>query len=1051
MSKCSLNQIASQLGLAVEDVIKEAKLNNVNFHGVKRKAAKDLCVGDREKKMLVGCLQKKFNLVEKPEIKQKEVAEALIFKPDEIFELKEMEFEALNYGIRIHPDVFDSLVEHNHLKKRFGLLLQHFASSGSTSVVKGCYDPKNKGWLRSPLGGGHGMHFYLWWAGQGSSKTKDLDLGQDEVLLRAIRHHDNHKELLPGRPDADYFSIQQPEILESDWVTSPWTMNQLDFIYSDNPIRFVLGRPGSGKTTSLWNAITTRSNQTSLYLTWSKGLSDYSERHFSTFASKGSQVDSIDFVQFLSRICSTDIKRVTLEKSFTMFKAELKKRITDLGAWKHKEYALFSEYRAYYIGRALPFSEDLDRRNSINCLSSKAYRSIRAGEDGVGKKAANDFIKIVGTLRNKIDATVIFPELMAATKALVSLKENDTPLWLQKYDRLVVDEVQDLTLLESTVVVEVTRLIALARKKCPSLLLAGDDGQKVRPSGFEWARVKELFAKRITVPTEFKLEENLRCPQKIAEVIDRVSEHYGFLQKSIRPTCQSYESGGQSLNASLFYSSTDDIKEVSQLLNKLSDVNGLVIIIPTNIYPSWVDDELRDIILTPADVKGLEYQSIVVLGPGALLTNFDKYDRSKGDELEANEHRIKIDQFRVALSRATETLIFLDHRSTDKQEELSMKLINQKFKTPVEDLLLHFVSVNTTIEEKITSWVDMAAKLIEEKPVLAWQKISQAMGALGNPDLPNGIVFGKLRTTVCQILLQFSADFMVNGIPDKLKEIDILGSLKETLYELFSRNRKNEGLLPSYQKHKATYNILRDWSTGVNSDPFNLLVSMDKLGNENSWVKKAIKDKAFELRRQVQEITPGTKHLEKYNAPICKHLRTVGIEGNLEIELFKIRLEVVNAYFKKNKLKNARKLLLKLTAHYNKMAYEVYRDYKGMYKDELKYLWTFIEEVDREKTNKYEVVFDYSFYPPKMTKKWSEEKVMDFRDEWAANLTEELVPLKINLLKLWAEFKVLRASLKDAAMIYEEIGEFDKTVEVRRRLGDWEKAFKVAKDNQLDS
>ena len=74
----------------------------------------------------------------------------------------ELVFGRLPHGLWVHPDVPDGLGELTPLRQRLGIVLQHLAAHGRTTVVKGCRDAANRGWRRSPLGGSGGMQFYLW-------------------------------------------------------------------------------------------------------------------------------------------------------------------------------------------------------------------------------------------------------------------------------------------------------------------------------------------------------------------------------------------------------------------------------------------------------------------------------------------------------------------------------------------------------------------------------------------------------------------------------------------------------------------------------------------------------------------------------------------------------------------------------------------------------------------------------------------------------------------------------------------------------------------------
>ncbi len=99
------------------------------------------------------------------------------------------------------------------LRQRLGIVLQHLAAHGRTTVVKGCRDPANRGWRRSPLGGSGGMQYYLWWTVQGSAPARDITFpGCGGVLVRAVRHHDDHGRLDAGVLD-DYLPFSQHEII----------------------------------------------------------------------------------------------------------------------------------------------------------------------------------------------------------------------------------------------------------------------------------------------------------------------------------------------------------------------------------------------------------------------------------------------------------------------------------------------------------------------------------------------------------------------------------------------------------------------------------------------------------------------------------------------------------------------------------------------------------------------------------------------------------------------------------------------------------------------
>ena len=161
---------------------------------------------------------------------------------------------------------------------------------------------------------------------------------------------------------------------------------------------------------------------------------------------------------------------------------------------------------------------------------------------------------------------------------------------------------QDLTLVETAVVIELCLAIARRRGHAPWLLAAGDDGQTVRPSGFDWGALNDLLAARLGAPRRFHLEDNLRFPSRIAAVIERASEWYVHLDKARRPTKQRHRQGGQHVDAHLLHV-VADVPTAIGLLERLDEVEGLVVITVGEEKPVWLPERLRDMALTPADAK----------------------------------------------------------------------------------------------------------------------------------------------------------------------------------------------------------------------------------------------------------------------------------------------------------------------------------------------------------------------------------------------------------------------------------------------------------------
>ncbi len=279
------------------------------------------------------------------------------FRPDIATDGQPRGGAGLRDRIRLHGSVLADIQGRPAISKRLAIAVQQLAALGRTTIVKGCGDAANRGWRRTPLGGQGGMHYYLWWTPQGSPQSKGIDgLARGAILLRTVRHHDQHRVLKAGNLD-EYFELSAGELAGDSNGTfeSPWTEAQREFMQNEEPVRVVHGYPGSGKTMALWKAVESRGGKT-LYLTWSSALIDDTRSRFSAFSSPESQVDAREFRVFIGSLCGTDISRLTLASSREEFrKAFAWWKLRDhLGPWHEKLNALHAELRAVLFGRAVP-------------------------------------------------------------------------------------------------------------------------------------------------------------------------------------------------------------------------------------------------------------------------------------------------------------------------------------------------------------------------------------------------------------------------------------------------------------------------------------------------------------------------------------------------------------------------------------------------------------------------------------------------------------------------------------------------------------------------
>ncbi len=759
---------------------------------------------------------------------------------------EDLEFGELRHRLWLHPGVSDQLREWPHLYKRLGLVLRHLAAQGRTTVVKGCRDV-NRGWRRSPLGGAGGMQYYLWWTPRGSPPVTDLELPERAILVRAVRHHDDHAPLTAGDLD-DYLALVTAPDLGDDIAGRPWTDAQVRFVEDRNAVRLIRGRPGSGKTTALWRAVEARRGERILYLTWSRALRQQAEENFVSFAPSDVHVDTLDFTTFVGEICGADVAREPLAASRDRFHRMLGRLGRNVyGPWARRRNALHAELRAVLHGRAVADIAPDSPGDGLARLSDPAYLELRGRRDGVGTQAAKALLRVAKTLPGE-GVRQVFPELVAAGRAIERLRGGFVPDGLDRFDQVVVDEIQDLTLLESAVVVDYCLAVGRRRKRTPRLLMAGDSGQTVRPTGFEWGPLSDLLARRLSPPRAFDLEEHLRCPSGIAQVVDRATHLYDDIAKHARPTKQRRQSGAQHVDAYLLHVAVAKRSQAVKLVERLRDADGAVVLTAQDDIPEWLPERLRESVLTPAETKGLEYQSVCVLDPGRLLSGLAPEDRDLRRDGEIDQHvrRTEIDHLRVALSRATETLAFLDVEAGDEETARSRELLGNPAPFDASDLVGHLVRTDASPEERVLVCVNDARVFIDSVPDRAWQRACQALRLLGDPDLPNGVSDRTVRAEARATMLATAARLLVGGAP---RGVDREAVFRTAMQTIETRSRDSD-------LEARALTELESWSADRQSPPFALLEAARELGQGESsspeWLREALLPAAQALRRGLE-------------------------------------------------------------------------------------------------------------------------------------------------------------------------------------------------------
>lgn len=649
-------------------------------------------------------------------------------------------------------------------RKRAYLVLHQFLGHGHPNLVKAVAGAA-KGWRRTPLGGNGGQQYYLWWAPKGAPPVAHLPMRDRDVLLRCVRHHDaTDLALEPGTFD-DYLELPIAAV-ERDPGTEdyPFRPEQLGAARDGATARLVKGHPGSGKTTTLLLSSRYCHGQRALYVTHSARLREEALRELAAFGPADLEIDVLTFRELVDAFSAEpDTTSVhELQNAVDRLATEAGKLRERLTGWEDRLQELFAELHAYWFGWALPIPFRSAPAASGGALSPETYLSLR--KDVLGEAPARVVVRVGEHLHRTGATPELFAPLGRASAAVQACLRGDAvPKRLAGAQWIFVDEVQDLTLVEQHLIVELARAIGLSEGRCPGLIIAGDEGQTVRPTDFDWGALADLIHTRLEVrPEQHDLPGNVRSPRSIATVVNRSWELYRRLDKSARPRGISEADVDETTVGRVIIcrARTDD--DLDHVVSRVERAPGAAVIFPGHRVPVDVARRFPEII-TAEGAKGLDHQTVAVLDAGRQIAALDalaREAREGGAGVATIRARTLADQLRVAASRATETLILLDRGEHQDFRQSIERLIQGDGRTAVDgflgemtpqDLVDLLDTEGTDPETLVVAYLREIEALLLDQPARALARAIQASGLLGAERSPGAVRDSSLRREVWRL------------------------------------------------------------------------------------------------------------------------------------------------------------------------------------------------------------------------------------------------------------------------------------------------------------
>ncbi len=588
---------------------------------------------------------------------------------------------------------------------------------GRTPTVKGVKG-YNERWRRTPV---QGNHFYLWWiprseseevAGWQSNAASDATT----ILVHSIRHHDETDEPIDLGIPGDYEEVAltaiDPRFEEQTAVSQHVNRERV-------ALATIKGLPGSGKTISLLYLVKDLAERGDLrkilYITYTQRLKRMAREFFDAQGETFSRRISLRTLNELEAdIAGTPLRGEPFAELADFSRFLDTQNPSTLGQWRKYPATFYTELRAHLLGRSFPAGYQLDDRKNSKFASIFTHSPLQnaglyAKERAIDTQLATLALKLIDRTQGKF-----FGDQRTAQRALQLVAQDKLPRWLSEIDGLVVDEVQDLTLLQVALLGEIGRARLRKDEYSPlSFIVAGDESQIVQPSGFDWGTTKDLLGEQIGLyPDEFEFEHQRRAPRNLAKLIDATWNLYLLLPKQQRPSAkrQSFifddaadSTSDEEVGRILLCPMSDAASASSQwgeMLVELGDKPGRAVVdLSEQLIKALrisTEDSSREIVGEQSDetiflareIKGLERSTVIIHGLNDVYLRAKRMiDSSEGQQLPLFEARRIFDEIRVALSRSTDRLVILEAADAPVLKELGIERLDGVFPTTWANLL----------------------------------------------------------------------------------------------------------------------------------------------------------------------------------------------------------------------------------------------------------------------------------------------------------------------------------------------------------------------------
>jgi UvrD-like helicase C-terminal domain len=513
------------------------------------------------------------------------------------------------------------------------------------------------------------------------------------LVLEVILNHDYRGSRFLGGREVDESKLvaikKLSEVPESDMVKMPYINPKSQQFYLLNKVisfdtdqaevfalplpLIVIGSAGSGKTALTLEKIKTLQGNI-LYITLSPFLVENSSNLFYSFGYKNED-QNIDFLSFKEFIETIRIPSGR-ELSFRQFDGWFQRYRNTVKI--RNSYKLFEEFKGVITGM----------RTDKTYMSRQDYMDL-------GIKQSVFLMEERGQVYDTFEKFLTFlKEENLYDLNMVAVEWQ--PLTEEKYDFIIVDEVQDLTNAQLF-------LILKSLKKKGQFLLCGDSNQIVHPNFFSWSNIKTMFYQQESLSSELRiLHTNYRNSPQVTEVANRLlkikNSRFGSID---RESTYLVNPVSEKIGEVVCLPDNPKIKQELNQKTKLS-ANFAVIVMSNDDKAEAARVFQTPLLFSVHEAKGLEYENIIIynfvsskskefleITANVSLEDVNadeiKYVRGKDkSDKSLDVYKFYVNSLYVAITRAVQNLYVIE--ASQKHPLLDfLNLIDQKDKLDLKE------------------------------------------------------------------------------------------------------------------------------------------------------------------------------------------------------------------------------------------------------------------------------------------------------------------------------------------------------------------------------